>query len=56
MAYCPIPSGAWVTVETPMLRSLWLRLSGPMVSGDAYAASCLIKTLRYRFHGLGMAW
>jgi hypothetical protein len=28
-AYCSIPSGIWVNVETPMLRSLWLGLSGP---------------------------
>ena len=27
--YCPAPSGVWVTVETLMLRSLWLEPSGP---------------------------
>jgi hypothetical protein len=29
-AYCPIPSGVWVTIKTPMLRSLRLGLSGPI--------------------------
>jgi hypothetical protein len=29
MAYCLIPSGVWVTVETPMLRSLLPGSSGP---------------------------
>jgi hypothetical protein len=33
-AYCPVPSDVWVTVETSMLRSLWLGLTGPPVSGD----------------------
>jgi hypothetical protein len=55
-AYCPIPSSIWVTVETLMLRSLWLGLSDPLVSGDTYLALCLIETLRYRFHDLDMAW
>jgi hypothetical protein len=27
--YCPVPSGVWVIVETLMLRSLRLGLSGP---------------------------
>jgi hypothetical protein len=27
--YCPIPSSLWVSVETLMLRSLQLGLSGP---------------------------
>ena len=30
MVYCPVPSGVWVTVETLVLRSLWLGLSGPI--------------------------
>jgi hypothetical protein len=29
MAYCPAPFVLWVTIETPMLRLLWLGLSGP---------------------------
>jgi hypothetical protein len=29
MAYCPVPSGVWVTVETPMLRFLRQGLSDP---------------------------
>jgi hypothetical protein len=27
--YCHVPSDLWVTIETPMLRSLLLGLSGP---------------------------
>jgi hypothetical protein len=27
--YCPIPSSVWVTIETTMLRSPWLGLTGP---------------------------
>jgi hypothetical protein len=29
MVYCPVPSGVWFTVETPMLRSLRMGLSDP---------------------------
>jgi hypothetical protein len=29
MAYCPVPSGVWVIMKTPMLRSLRLGLTGP---------------------------
>jgi hypothetical protein len=28
-AYCPIPSGVWVTAETSILRFLWSGSSGP---------------------------
>jgi hypothetical protein len=28
-AYCPVPCGVWVTIDTPMLRSLQLGLTGP---------------------------
>jgi hypothetical protein len=54
-AYCPVPFGVWVIVETSVLRSLWVGLSGPTSHGDTYLVSCLIETLRYRFHSLGMA-
>jgi hypothetical protein len=30
MTYFHVPSGVWVTVETPMLRSLWLGLTDPI--------------------------
>jgi hypothetical protein len=54
--YCPVPSGVWVTVETPMSTSLRLGLSGP-TSQRGYA-SCvvfdrdpLVPLLRF-WHGL----
>jgi hypothetical protein len=28
--YCPVPSGVWVTIETLVLRSLWLELASPI--------------------------
>jgi hypothetical protein len=40
-SYCPIPSGIWVTVETPMLRSLWLGLSG-LTSQPRYVSSVVL--------------
>jgi hypothetical protein len=30
-SYCPVPSGVWVIVETPMLRSLQAGSFGPTV-------------------------
>jgi hypothetical protein len=42
-------------IETPMLRSLWLGFSVPLVRRDMHPVSCLIETLRYRFHSLGIA-
>jgi hypothetical protein len=43
-AYCPISSGVWVAIETLMLRSLWLGLSGP--TGQRGYVSSVVDTCR----------
>jgi hypothetical protein len=40
-AYCPIPCGIWVTVETLMLRSMWLGLSG-LTGQQGYVSNVML--------------
>jgi hypothetical protein len=58
LSYRPIPSSLWVTVETPMLRTLWLGLTGP-TSQWGYVFSVMLDRypsilLRWSRHGLVM--
>uniref|UniRef100_A0A804QPC5 Uncharacterized protein n=1 Tax=Zea mays TaxID=4577 RepID=A0A804QPC5_MAIZE len=58
--YCPIPSGVWITVETPMLRSMWLGLTGP-TSQRGYVSDVVLDRdpsipLPWSEHGLVMIY